>query len=147
MLATGGGAIVNMSSTRGPARGVGGLAAYVTAKHALEGLTKVAALDYAAHGVRVNVVAPGPILTDNLARAGTAAQAAAAAAMPCSASANPTRSPPRPCGCARERGRIHHRCHARASTAASSPVPAIPGAAQVQLMASTVKGSVMSPTG
>jgi NAD(P)-dependent dehydrogenase (short-subunit alcohol dehydrogenase family) len=81
MLATGGGAIVNMSSTAG-LQGVGGLAAYVTAKHALEGLTKVAALDYAAHGVRVNVVAPGPILTDNLARAGAGAQEAAAAAMP-----------------------------------------------------------------
>jgi NAD(P)-dependent dehydrogenase (short-subunit alcohol dehydrogenase family) len=81
MLATGGGAIVNMSSTAGQ-QGVGGLSSYVAAKHGLEGLTKVAALDYAGHGIRVNAVAPGPILTDNLRRAGEAAQHAAASAMP-----------------------------------------------------------------
>jgi NAD(P)-dependent dehydrogenase (short-subunit alcohol dehydrogenase family) len=81
MLAAGGGAIVNVSSTAGQ-QGVGGLSAYVAAKHGLEGLTKVAALDYGDRGVRVNSVAPGPILTDNLARAGARAQEAAAAAMP-----------------------------------------------------------------
>ncbi len=81
MLRSGGGAIVNMSSTAG-LQGVGGLASYVSAKHGVEGLTKVAALDYAAEGVRVNAVAPGPILTDNLKRAGDAGQEAAALAMP-----------------------------------------------------------------
>jgi NAD(P)-dependent dehydrogenase (short-subunit alcohol dehydrogenase family) len=81
MLEAGGGAIVNMSSTAGH-QGVGGLAGYVSAKHGLEGLTRVAALDYADRGIRVNAVAPGPILTDHLVRAGAPAQQAAAAAMP-----------------------------------------------------------------
>jgi NAD(P)-dependent dehydrogenase (short-subunit alcohol dehydrogenase family) len=81
IVGSGGGAIVNMSSTAG-LQAVGGLASYVAAKHGVEGLTKVAALDYAGNGVRVNALAPGPILTDNLRRAGAAGQEAAARAMP-----------------------------------------------------------------
>lgn len=76
-----GGAIVNMSSTAG-LEAVGGLAAYVSTKHAIIGLTKTAALDYAAHGIRVNAVAPGPILTEQLERAGERAQQGAAQALP-----------------------------------------------------------------
>jgi NAD(P)-dependent dehydrogenase (short-subunit alcohol dehydrogenase family) len=80
MLQSGGGAIVNMTSTAG-LEAVGGLVAYVCTKHAIVGLTKVAALEYAARGIRVNAVAPGPILTEQLERAGAAAQEGAAQAM------------------------------------------------------------------
>jgi NAD(P)-dependent dehydrogenase (short-subunit alcohol dehydrogenase family) len=81
MLQTGGGAVVNMASRAG-LTGVAGLAAYVAGKAGIIGLTKVAALDYADQGIRVNVLAPGTILTHNLERAGEQAQRGAAMATP-----------------------------------------------------------------
>jgi NAD(P)-dependent dehydrogenase (short-subunit alcohol dehydrogenase family) len=81
MLASGGGAVVNMASTAGT-HGVSGLAAYSAGKAGIIGLTKVAALDYADQGVRVNVVAPGPILTHHLEAAGPEARRGAAMSVP-----------------------------------------------------------------
>src|SRR2546422_1198694 len=67
MLAQGHGSIVNLSSTMG-SRGAAGASMYVASKHAVEGLTKAAALEGAAAGVRVNAVAPGPVETEMLNR-------------------------------------------------------------------------------
>ncbi len=67
MQAQGFGNIVNISSTMG-SRGAANASLYVASKHAVEGLTKSAALEAAAFGVRVNAIAPGPIETAMLDR-------------------------------------------------------------------------------
>jgi NAD(P)-dependent dehydrogenase (short-subunit alcohol dehydrogenase family) len=67
MQAQGSGSIINISSTYGHL-GARGAAVYAASKHAIEGLTKSAALEAAASGVRVNAVAPGPIETAMLNR-------------------------------------------------------------------------------
>jgi NAD(P)-dependent dehydrogenase (short-subunit alcohol dehydrogenase family) len=80
MLAQGSGSIVNLSSTMG-SRGAPNAALYVASKHAVEGLTKSAALEAAGSGVRVNAIAPGPVQTDLLDRfTGSAERKAALAA-------------------------------------------------------------------
>jgi NAD(P)-dependent dehydrogenase (short-subunit alcohol dehydrogenase family) len=67
MQAQGGGSIVNLSSTAGQ-KAAPGVSVYTASKHAVEGLTKSAALEGAAFGVRVNAVAPGPVETGMLNR-------------------------------------------------------------------------------
>ena len=69
MLRAGGGAVVNMASILGSV-GFSNAVAYTSAKHALLGMTRVAAMEYAAKGLRVNAVGPGfidtPLLSKNL---------------------------------------------------------------------------------
>jgi NAD(P)-dependent dehydrogenase (short-subunit alcohol dehydrogenase family) len=67
MQAQGGGSIVNISSTYGHEGGAGA-SVYAASKHAVEGMTKSAALEAASSGVRINAVAPGPIETGMLKR-------------------------------------------------------------------------------
>jgi NAD(P)-dependent dehydrogenase (short-subunit alcohol dehydrogenase family) len=63
MLKNGGGAIVNTSSVAGHV-GFPAVSIYIASKHAVEGLTKSLALEFAKQNIRINAVAPGPIATD-----------------------------------------------------------------------------------
>ncbi|HPF14377.1 MAG: SDR family oxidoreductase [Planctomycetes bacterium] len=70
MIQHGGGAIINTSSIGGLI-GFGGMSVYSASKHAVAGLTRSAALEYAKAGIRINAVAPGPIETDMYSRFAT----------------------------------------------------------------------------
>jgi NAD(P)-dependent dehydrogenase (short-subunit alcohol dehydrogenase family) len=68
MLKIGGGSIVNTASALG-AVAIPNASEYVTSKHGVIGLTRAAAVEYSAQGIRVNAVLPGVIETPMLARA------------------------------------------------------------------------------
>jgi NAD(P)-dependent dehydrogenase (short-subunit alcohol dehydrogenase family) len=63
MLKNGGGAIVNTSSVAGHV-GLAQVSVYIASKHAVEGLTKSVALEFAKQNIRVNAVAPGIVATE-----------------------------------------------------------------------------------
>jgi len=63
MLKTGGGAIVNTSSVAGHV-GMGQVSIYTASKHAVEGLTKALALEFAKQNIRINALAPGAIASE-----------------------------------------------------------------------------------
>jgi NAD(P)-dependent dehydrogenase (short-subunit alcohol dehydrogenase family) len=90
MQAQGSGSIVNISSTMGE-RGAANFSLYTGSKHAVEGITKSAALEAAAYAVRVNAVAPGPTETAMLDRLTGSAEKKAAffAAVPLKRGASP----------------------------------------------------------
>jgi NAD(P)-dependent dehydrogenase (short-subunit alcohol dehydrogenase family) len=90
MEAQGAGSIVNISSTMGE-RGAANMSLYTGSKHAVEGITKSAALEAASFGVRVNAVAPGPTDTAMLDRltGSTDKKAAFYAAVPLKRHARP----------------------------------------------------------
>lgn len=69
MLQNGGGVIINTSSVAG-GKGMAGLSAYSASKHAVNGLTKSLALEYAEAGIRINGIMPGPIATPMMERVG-----------------------------------------------------------------------------
>ncbi len=124
MYARGWGRIVNVSSVHG-LRASAYKSAYVAAKHALEGLSKVAAIEGAPHGVTSNCVNPGYVRTpSSRARSGTRPPPTASArgtcwrascwpGRPSSASWSRRKWPPRSCGCAAPHRR-RHRCLAAA---------------------------------
>ena len=100
MLPAGSGSIVNTASALGLIASPGE-SAYIAAKHGIVGLTRAAAVEYAARGIRVNAVCPGAVETPLLAQS-TAADPSLRSAMnrptPSAASVSRTRSPTQWCG-------------------------------------------------
>lgn len=82
MLAAGGGVIVNNASVSGSRNPNPGLSLYSASKAAVISLTRSAAMEYAARGIRINAVSPGRVVTDMMLRSGIADMGAVAAGLP-----------------------------------------------------------------
>lgn len=82
MLAAGGGVIVNNASVSGVRNPNPGLSLYAASKAAVLSLTRSAALEYAPHGIRINAVSPGRVVTPMMLGSGIADMAAVAAGLP-----------------------------------------------------------------
>ena len=82
MLRTGGGAIVNNTSVSGLRNPNPGLSLYSASKAAAISLTRSAAMEYAPHGVRINSVAPGRVVTDMMLASGIGDMSKVAAGLP-----------------------------------------------------------------
>lgn len=122
MRSQGSGAIVNCSSIGGLVGGPG-RAAYHGSKHAIMGLPRSAALEYAPHGIRINAVCPGTIETPMVAdmvALDNFDTSAAIASQPIGRWAVPTRSRLRCCGSAAPSPALSSACRRR-STAATQP--------------------------
>ena len=82
MRARGGGAIVNNTSVSGLRNPNPGLSLYAASKAAAISLTRSAAMEYAPHGIRINAVAPGRVVTEMMLNSGIADMAHVAASLP-----------------------------------------------------------------
>ena len=82
LLAAGGGAIVNNTSVSGVRNPNPGLSLYGAAKAAAISLTRAAAMEYAASGIRINAIAPGRVVTDMMLGSGIADMRTVAAGLP-----------------------------------------------------------------
>lgn len=103
MSGAGGGAIVNNASVSGLRNPNPGLALYAASKAAAISLTRSAAMEYAPHGIRINAVAPGRVVTGMMLGSGIAAWRRSRPACHYAGWATPKRSPPPSPGCYRTR--------------------------------------------
>ena len=116
-----GGAIVNIASVSG-IKGNEGRVAYGASKGAVITMSLVMAVELAPLGIRVNVIAPGPIETPMVARSTTSRSATPGwPASRCAATARRKRSPPPRSSCSTRPGPATSPARPSASTAASSP--------------------------
>ena len=103
LVASGGGAIVNNTSVSGVRNPNSGLSLYSASKAAAVSLTRSAAMEYAARGVRINAVAPGRVVTDMMLASGVGDMRQVAAGLPLRRMGHPEEIAAAVCGSCRMR--------------------------------------------